>query len=140
MILTEIYIPAVDSEYDFMLDENVPAAQIMEEITSVILKKVNETGKGDLGEFLLYSRDEEKCLDLKKSLHRNGIRDGSIGRIRWDGDGQDGGPVKKAFEKDLNAIWVAVRKLERIYRYAVNAKEKYEGCEQSVRALISTMH
>ncbi len=64
----------------------------------------------------------------------------SIGRIRWDGDGQDGGPVKKAFEKDLNAIWVAVRKLERIYRYAVNAKEKYEGCEQSVRALISTMH
>ncbi len=77
MILTEIYIPAVDSEYDFMLDENVPAAQIMEEITSVILKKVNETGKGDLGEFLLYSRDEEKCLDLKKSLHRNGIRDGS---------------------------------------------------------------
>ena len=27
MILADIYIPAVDANYDFMLDENVPAVQ-----------------------------------------------------------------------------------------------------------------
>ena len=31
MNLTDIYIPAVDETYDFMLDENVPVIQIMED-------------------------------------------------------------------------------------------------------------
>ena len=39
MILTDIYIPAVDASYDFMLDENVPAIQVMEEISEMISKK-----------------------------------------------------------------------------------------------------
>lgn len=46
MILTDIYIPAVDANYDFMLDENVPAVQVMEEISEMISKKVKEKSRG----------------------------------------------------------------------------------------------
>ena len=42
MILTDIYIPAVDASYDFMLDENVPTIQVMEELSEMISKKVKE--------------------------------------------------------------------------------------------------
>lgn len=77
MILTDIYIPAIDSNYDFMLDENVPVHQIMEEIGGMISKKVKEDAPVSLDEFALYSLDTKLLLDWGKSLHANGIRDGS---------------------------------------------------------------
>lgn len=77
MILTDIYIPAVDDNYDFMLDENVPVIQIMEEISEMIAKKVKEKKPGQISEFVLYSRDSDTILDLNLSLYANGIHDGS---------------------------------------------------------------
>ncbi len=77
MILTDIYIPAVDGNYDFMLDENVPVSQIMEEICGMISKKVKEDVPEDISAFALYSLDAKLPLDWGKSLHANGIKDGS---------------------------------------------------------------
>lgn len=77
MILTDIYIPAVDSSYDFMLDENVPVIQVMEEISEMISKKVKEEKPGQIGEFVLYSVDTNTLLDPGRSLYANGIRDGN---------------------------------------------------------------
>lgn len=76
MILTDIYIPAVDGNYDFMLDENVPVVQIMEEICEMIAKKVKENKPGSISDFVLYARDFNTMLDLNRSLFENGIRDG----------------------------------------------------------------
>ena len=42
MILADIYIPAVDANYDFMLDENAQLTQLIAEISEMISKKVNE--------------------------------------------------------------------------------------------------
>ena len=42
MILTDIYIPAIDGNYDFMLDENAQLTQLIAEISEMISKKVNE--------------------------------------------------------------------------------------------------
>ncbi len=77
MILTDIYIPAVDSSYDFMLDENVPVIQVMEEISEMISKKVREQKPGQIEEFVLYSVDTNTLLDQSRSLYANEIRDGS---------------------------------------------------------------
>lgn len=77
MILTDIYIPAIDSNYDFMLDENVKLTQMIAEISEMISKKVNEAKLERIGEFVLYSMDTGSMLDLRLSLYENGIRDGS---------------------------------------------------------------
>lgn len=77
MILTDIYIPAVDDNYDFMLDENVPVIQIMEEIGEMIAKKVKEKKPDQISDFVLYSRDSDTILDQDISLYANGIHDGS---------------------------------------------------------------
>ena len=77
MILTDIYIPAVDANYDFMLDENVPAVQVMEEISEMISKKVKEKKPGQIADFVLYSMDTGTLLDQNLSLYANGIHDGS---------------------------------------------------------------
>lgn len=77
MILTDIYIPAVDGNYDFMLDENVPVVQVMEEISEMISKKVKEKRPGQISDFVLYSRDSDTILDQNLSLFANGVHDGS---------------------------------------------------------------
>ncbi|MCI9124836.1 MAG: hypothetical protein HFH35_12325 [Eubacterium sp.] len=77
MILADIYIPAVDANYDFMLDENVPALQVMEEISEMISKKVKEKKPEKITDFVLYSMDTGTLLDHSLSLYANGIRDGS---------------------------------------------------------------
>ena len=77
MILTDVYIPAVDENYDFMLDENVPALQVMEEISEMISKKVKEKKPAKITDFVLYAMDTGTLLDHNLSLHANGIHDGS---------------------------------------------------------------
>ncbi len=77
MILTDIYIPAIDGNYDFMLDENAQLTQLIAEISEMISKKVNEAKLEQIGEFVLYSMDTGSMLDLRISLYENGIRDGS---------------------------------------------------------------
>lgn len=77
MILVDVYIPAVDANYDFMLDENVPVVQVMEEISEMISKKVKEKKPKQITDFVLYSMDTGTLLDYSLSLHVNGIHDGS---------------------------------------------------------------
>lgn len=77
MILTDVYIPAVDGSYDFMLDENVPVIQVMAEISEMISKKVKEEKPEEVADFVLYSMDTDTLLDVGMSLYENGIRDGS---------------------------------------------------------------
>jgi len=77
MILTDVYIPAVDSNFDFLLDENVPAIQVMEEISEMISKNVKEAKPARIADFVLYSMDSDTLLDPDASLYANGVRDGS---------------------------------------------------------------
>ncbi len=77
MILVDVYIPAVDASYDFMLDENVLAEEIITEVSGMISRKVKETSARRDKEFRLYSIHGETMLDLKKSLAMNYVTDGS---------------------------------------------------------------
>lgn len=77
MILVDIYIAAAESNFDFLLDENVPVAQIMTEISEMVSKKVMGSRMAQTDEFLLCSMDTKKILNPSLSLYMNHIQDGS---------------------------------------------------------------
>lgn len=77
MILVDVYIPAVDDNYDFMLDENALVEKVILEITEMIAKKMKSGKIKNLEEFFLYSMDEKSALDKSKTLHVCGVKDGS---------------------------------------------------------------
>lgn len=77
MILVDIYIPAMDDEYDFMLDENEQVEKIIMEITEMVSKKMKDVKAEGTEEFILYSMDQQKAIEKEKTLYLCGIRDGS---------------------------------------------------------------
>lgn len=83
MILVDIYIPAVDGTYDFMLDENTEIEKIMLEIFEMISKKMQGGNREELDKFLLYNMnpdiqmDQDRMLKKHRTLSASGIRDGS---------------------------------------------------------------
>lgn len=77
MILVDIRIPAVNERYDFMLDENVPAAQIITEIGGIMAKKVREQDAGVWQELVLCSIDRHRIINPGRTLYESGITDGS---------------------------------------------------------------
>ena len=68
MILVDIYIPSLDKNYDFQVDENVSIKSLILEITDMI---ENET------KFMLCSMDQKKILEKYYTLKECDIRNGS---------------------------------------------------------------
>lgn len=77
MILVDIYVPSVDQEYDFHVDETVRIAAIIEEIASVISQKEQCELKGSLAELLLCSIGDRSILPREKTLEDCDISNGS---------------------------------------------------------------
>lgn len=76
MILVDIYSPAVDQTYDFMLDENASLNAVMLEITEMIAKKTGSDVPTDAGAFILYHVERGVPMQTDKTLFENGVRDG----------------------------------------------------------------
>lgn len=76
MILVDIYSPAVDQTFDFMLDENADFASVMLEVTEMIAKKTGSEKPGSARDYALYNADKEQPLSEGKTLFESGIRDG----------------------------------------------------------------
>lgn len=53
----------------------------------------------------------------------------------WDGPSSEA--FKKAFQDDMNAMETIVKNLESIHSYEVNAKSKYESCENRVGGIVA---
>ena len=68
MILVDIYIPAVDETYDFMLDENTEIEKVILEIFEMISKKMQSGKKEEL---------DDRALEKHRTLYASGVRDGS---------------------------------------------------------------
>lgn len=77
MILVDVCIPAVDANYDFMLDENTPISQVLVEISEMIAKKVGESCPQDIDKFMLCSMDKQEILEKEKTLFGCGVTDGT---------------------------------------------------------------
>ena len=77
MILAEIYVPALNRQYDFKLDENAYIADILEELGETLLPQPENEGEEDVRELLLCSYEREKILALDKTLRQEGFGNGS---------------------------------------------------------------
>lgn len=76
MILVDIYVPAVDKTYDFMLDENVPLSALMLEITEMLAKKTGSGSVENHNDFVLYHAEKQTPLTTGRSLFESEVRDG----------------------------------------------------------------
>lgn len=77
MILVDIYVPSVDQEFDFGLDETVKISGIIEEVASMVSQKEQCELKGNPAEFLLCSMRDKAILPRDKTLSECGISNGN---------------------------------------------------------------
>lgn len=77
MILVDIYVPSVDREFDFGLEEKAKISGIIEEVASMISQKEQCMLKGNADELLLCSMQDKTILPKDRTLEQCGIRNGS---------------------------------------------------------------
>ena len=77
MTLVDVYVPSVDHEYDFGLDEKTKISGIIEEIASMVSQKEQCELKGRTDELLLCSMKDKTILPRDKTLEECGILNGS---------------------------------------------------------------
>ncbi|MBR0091358.1 MAG: glutamyl-tRNA amidotransferase [Lachnospiraceae bacterium] len=76
MILVDVYVPAVDKEYNFSLDEEVSVKTILDEIIEMIEQKEQTKLKGNQDDMLLCDKKNGKVLARTNSLKECGILNG----------------------------------------------------------------
>lgn len=77
MVMVEIYVPSVDTQYDFLLEENVKVFSVIEEICEVLNNKLKGSAQNLNSDFILCSLDYKKILAMDKTLKACGVKDGS---------------------------------------------------------------
>ena len=77
MILVDIYVPSVDKEYDFSLNETVTVQTIIEEITEMIGRKEQTFLVGDIRDVNLCDKKNGTILPLENTLSDCGVRTGA---------------------------------------------------------------
>jgi len=76
MILTSIYVPSMDRDYDFNLDENVKVSVLIEEISELICKKEYSVLDGELERFVMGSVDRQVNFQPQYTLKELDVKNG----------------------------------------------------------------
>lgn len=78
MIMVDIYMPAIDESFDFMIDENADLDVVVLEVSEMIARKTGSELKpeSDGDGFVLYYMDRRVPLMSDKTLYESGVRDG----------------------------------------------------------------
>ena len=77
MLMVDIYVPAVDKEYDFTLNADIKIRTIIEEIAEMIAQKEQAAIVGDVECFMLCDGDRNRVLPTNMTLGEFGIKTGS---------------------------------------------------------------
>lgn len=77
MILVDIYVPSLDRNYDFQLNENAGVGTIIEEISEMVGQKERSRIVGDVEKLTLCDKRQKYVLDKEKTLAECGISTGS---------------------------------------------------------------
>lgn len=72
-MIVEIYVPALDKEYEFLLDNNAVTSIVTDEITSVICEKEQCEIAGESENLMLFHVPTGKKLIQNLSLYENGV-------------------------------------------------------------------
>lgn len=80
MILVDIQVPVFDRVYDFELDEELSAGELMDDILMLIGREEaccqEACRQGKSAGMSLYAVRQERILDREKALQYQGVRDG----------------------------------------------------------------
>jgi len=77
MILVDVYVPSVDKEYDFSLNETVTVQTIIEEIAEMIGQKEQTFLVGNIEDMNLCDKESGTILPYNGTLSNCGIRTGA---------------------------------------------------------------
>ena len=77
MILVDVYVPSVNKQFDFKLDENVYIANIIEEIGGMMVAIANDLDKQKINDLLLCDYATNRILPLDATLKQCQIMNGS---------------------------------------------------------------
>ncbi|MBD5548078.1 MAG: glutamyl-tRNA amidotransferase [Lachnospiraceae bacterium] len=75
MILVDIQVPMLDRVYDFELNEELKAGELLEDILMLIIKE-EKYSQGKSAGMVLYAVRQERILDREKTMRCQGVRDG----------------------------------------------------------------
>lgn len=75
MILVDVFVPAVDKQFDFCLDENRYIADILEEIGMIVFG-AGEDMKERMQSLILCDYNGRRILPMNQTLKMNGIGNG----------------------------------------------------------------
>lgn len=76
MILVDVYVPVLDENYDFYLDEYTEIGVIIEQAAEMICQKEKCPLKGDVGELTLWKQDSRYKLNRCDTLREAGVEAG----------------------------------------------------------------
>lgn len=76
MILVDVFVPSLNNNYEFQLDENVRIELVIEEITEMICQKEHCNITGNKNELYLCKYQGEQVMGRQTSLAQNNITDG----------------------------------------------------------------
>ena len=76
MILVDIYVPSVNTTYDFQLMDSVPVQTVIEEIAEMVGQKEQCQIVGDIADLVLVDNKRQKVLDKEMTLYECGIQTG----------------------------------------------------------------
>lgn len=78
MVLVDVYVPAVDQNYNFSLNEDVRISAIIKEIVEMIVQKEQTRLQGEQEGLNLYSLKEKRILPRENTLSDCYITGGSL--------------------------------------------------------------
>lgn len=77
MILVDVYVPSVNKQFDYKLDENVYIANIVEEIGGMMVTIANDVDKQKVNDLMLCDYELNRILPLDATLKQCNITNGS---------------------------------------------------------------
>lgn len=75
MIMVDVQVPVLNKVYDFELDEEMPAGELVRKVTEIISEK-EKMGYDPEDKMYLYAMRNEKILNESHSLKQQGVRGG----------------------------------------------------------------
>lgn len=77
MILVDVYVPSVNSTYDFQLDEEVRIGLLIEEIGEMVCRREHCQLDGKMEKLLLCSMDNREIIPKQTTLMEYGVKTGA---------------------------------------------------------------
>ena len=77
MVLVDVYVPSVNSTYDFQLDEEVKVELLIEEIGEMVCRREHCQLDGQMEKFLLCSMDNREIIPKHTTLMEYGVKTGA---------------------------------------------------------------